>query len=190
MHPEKPRKGRSRKNSLSSAVAQRFNKYWRPRKQSNRTQSTPISNPEKDNETRQGSSVLELNNNNYSDVIADATKDVVVEFYDQEVIDHHGYQVKQGYRIEIARSSIRYVQTWANVIRTQKISPSPDAMSEMLMYSTSIPFPQSNCTPQTQNSCLWNTSPSTMHAQKDMLDLLKRRASTVVDVVYPNQLNP
>jgi hypothetical protein len=81
MYPEK-RKGRNRRGSLSTAVAQKFNKYLRPKKCLDRAKSTTLDNGAK---IYQDSVVLELDNTNYKDVIADTKKDVVVEFYDQEV---------------------------------------------------------------------------------------------------------
>jgi hypothetical protein len=74
----KKRKDRNRSNGQSSALAQKFN-IWGTRR--NRVQTLKVQ--EIDNGLN--SPVLNLNNRNYKDVISDSSKDVVVEFYDQEV---------------------------------------------------------------------------------------------------------
>ena len=49
------------------------------------SRSTVPRTAEETQKPRSGS-VVELNNDNYKDIIADSNKDVVVEFYDQEVL--------------------------------------------------------------------------------------------------------
>lgn len=75
----KKRKDRNRSNGQSSALAQKFN-IWR-------TQETRVQTPEVQEigNDHLNSTVLNLNNRNYKEVISDSSKDVVVEFYDQEV---------------------------------------------------------------------------------------------------------
>jgi hypothetical protein len=78
--------GRTRGHILSGVLAQRFNLFSKREKETSQSGSTIPDDPEPIAKPRSGSLVLELNNDNFRDVIADSNKDVVVEFYGEEVL--------------------------------------------------------------------------------------------------------